>query len=350
MSTGRRKRPDLSKRFLGGKIYFNMPQSIFPPARFRRAQKISVRGPIIASFLMLILLLASVAVACILEKDRSRATVERIYSNELLGLSAVKQVNANVVHIDRVLGSMALARTIAERKEIAERLDGYRADMRKQLDVARPLFPPGRGHALFVAVELSVRRYEETIQEAMSRLAREEPGSGREGIVYLFDELRPRSYDAGDGLSELTRHKELVTEQYKRALSEDNRSNRTLMLALCAAGVVVGLGLSVPLACRSPAGGNVAGSIEPERRSLTGLVRQFARHAGASGKDVRGLVSTSSKTIAERAAPVERFDYSGRPAAWLRFDAGLEAARGRGQARLPNAADVPVNTPVPEGA
>jgi hypothetical protein len=265
------------------------------------------------------LLLASVAVAGILEMVRSRTAVERIHNNELLGLSAVKQVNASVVHIDRELGSMALARTTAERNEMAERLDGYRADMRKQLEVARTLFSPGSGHALFVAVELSVRRYEEAIQEAMSRLAREGPGSGRDGIAYLFNEVRPRSHDAGDGLSELARYKELVIEQYKGALSEDCRSKRTLMLALCAASVVVGLGLGARLACGSAAGKGVEGSIEPMRRSLAALVRELAREAARS-----------------------------TTRAWR--GPGPVAAPGREQARSPNAADLELHTPAREGA
>lgn len=96
---------------------------------------------------------------------RSCAAFERIYDNELLGLSAVRQVNVNVV-------SMALARTTAERNEIAERLDRFRADLRKQLEVARPSFSQGRAHALFAAAGISVRRYAETIQEAIDRRAR----------------------------------------------------------------------------------------------------------------------------------------------------------------------------------
>lgn len=160
---------------------------------------------------------------------RSCAAFERIYDNELLGLSAVRQVNVNVV-------SMALARTTAERNEIAERLGRFRADLRKQLEVARPSVSLGGAHALFVAAGISVRRYAETIQEAIDRRARAEPA----------------------------RHKELVTEQCKAALSEDFRRKRTLMLALCAASVVVCMGLGVRLACGSAAGSGVAGSIEPE--------------------------------------------------------------------------------------
>lgn len=205
--------------------------------------KLSRTEPLIASFLLLVLLLAGVAVAGILNMDRSQAAVERIHNQELLGLSAVQQASAGMAHIDRVLDEMALARSVAERRELAGRLDGYRADMRTQLEVARPLFFAGGGHALFVAVEQSVRRYEEAIPEAISRLAREEPGAGRDGIAYLFDEVRPRAHDAHEGLSELARHKALVAEQYKAALSENYRNRRALMLAVCAASLGVGLGL-----------------------------------------------------------------------------------------------------------
>lgn len=316
-----------------------MPQPAFAPLQFIVLKKNSVRGTLIASFLLLVMLLAGVAVAGILNLDRSRATVERIYNTELLGLSAVKQANAKLLHIDWMLGSMALARTLAERDEIARRLDGYRADVREHLEVARPLFLAGGGQALFVAVELAVRRYEETIPEAMSRLAREEPGSSRDGIAYLFDEVRPCSHDACDGLNDLARHKELVTEQYKLALLENYRGNRRLMLVLCAASVVVVLGLGVPLAGGNAAGEGAAGSIEPMRRSLAAQVRLLARHADAdaAGKDIRGPVGASGETGAERAGPVERFR-------------GRAAAPGRERARLPNAADMAQHTPAHEGA
>lgn len=183
--------------------------------------------------------------------DRSRAAVESIYDKELLGLSAVRQAGASMAHIDRGLDDMALAWTLAERRELAGRLDGHRAALRAQLEAARPLFHSGGGHALFVAVEQSIRRYEEAIPEAIGRLAREEPGAGRDGIAYLVDEVRPLAHDAAEGLGELARHKALVAEQYKLAMSEHYRSSRALMLALCAASLGVGLGLDL-LALRRP--------------------------------------------------------------------------------------------------
>ncbi|MFN3788620.1 methyl-accepting chemotaxis protein [Massilia sp.] len=207
--------------------------------------RMKVGTRLIAGFLALTLLGATVAGIGIFNMSRINAANDILYKRELLGISYVKEANINLMYIARALRNVLLASTDKDREAALANVETARTQLKANLDKARPLFVTERGKAMFVELEERLRNYETHVAEA-SRLARADSlQQTRSSVDYLFASVAPAANDADKQLTELTRLK----EEYARATADEAsmqyESSRVMMLLLVLGSALAGIGLGV---------------------------------------------------------------------------------------------------------
>lgn len=89
---------------------------------------------LLAGFIFIALMGSAVATIGIFNMASMNRQSENTYANDLLGLSAIKEANINLIYIGRAARGVLLARTPEERAKIGTLLDTGRRDMGKYLD------------------------------------------------------------------------------------------------------------------------------------------------------------------------------------------------------------------------
>ncbi|QOY95313.1 MCP four helix bundle domain-containing protein [Massilia sp. UMI-21] len=207
--------------------------------------RMKVGTRLITGFLALALLGAAVAGIGIFNMSRINDANDLLYERQLLGISYVKEANINLVYVGRALRNALLASTDADRQAAFAGVETAHAQLKQNLDKARPLFFTEAGKRMFAELDQRVRSYEAHIVEA-SRLAKADTlQETRSSVDYVFGTMAPVANDLDKRLTDLTRQKE---ENARTAASEATvlyETSRTLMLMLVLGSAAAGVGLGV---------------------------------------------------------------------------------------------------------
>ena len=202
---------------------------------------------LIAAFLILSALGAIVAGIGIVNMSRMDARNDDIYHKELLGISYIKEANINLIYVGRAIRNVLLASTDEDRKAAIAKVDAARAQLKANLDKARPLFYLEEGKQIFAEVDQRVRDYDVAIMEATKRALAEPLQENRASVEYLFATVVPIANSADVRLTDLARLKEQNAEEAVAAATAAYHASRTMMLLLVLGGAAAGLGLGVLL-------------------------------------------------------------------------------------------------------
>ncbi|HEY0062499.1 MAG TPA: MCP four helix bundle domain-containing protein, partial [Telluria sp.] len=145
-------------------------------------QHITVRTRLLTGFLIVALLGALVAAIGIVNMSKMNAQAERAYANDLLGISAVKEANINLIYIGRATRNVLLATTPAQKAKFKDVADGARRALAEHLGKARPLFRTEAAARLFAEVDKGLAEYEAGRAELM-RLADNDSAEGHAAAV-----------------------------------------------------------------------------------------------------------------------------------------------------------------------
>jgi methyl-accepting chemotaxis protein len=235
-----------------------------------RNMKVGTR--LILCFLAVALLGAVVAGIGIHNMDQMNGRAKRLYEQELLGLSYMKEANINLIYINRAVRGAMLAATDKRRETSLANLGLYQKAVRDNLDRARPLFSSEEGKRIFADLDKQMQDYDSVIDEQV-RIAKAETLLEQRGsVVYMFDTFMPRSNVIDDNMSELAKMK----EQSARALNQENGDTYTrsrslmVLLVLCSLGAGIGLGVLITRRLTRQLGGEPAYAVEVAGRIAAG--------------------------------------------------------------------------------
>ncbi|QNA98860.1 methyl-accepting chemotaxis protein [Massilia sp. Se16.2.3] len=294
---------------------------------------------LIAGFLILSVLSAVVAAIGIFNMSRINDSASKLYEQELLGVSYVKEANINLIYVGRGVRSLLLASTEQERQSAAAGLDKARAQLKANLDKAGPLFYTDKGKQMLAEVGAGVREYEAMIAETTKRAAGEALQEKRASVDYLFTTVVPVANAVDNRMTDLANLKAQNAAAAAVDIAALYRSSRTMMLTLvlgsAAAGIALGMlitrGLTRQLGgepayagaiASAIAGGDLTVSVELRqgdsnsmlfamkamRDSLAGIVGQVRSGtdtiASASSQIAAGNLDLSSRTE-EQASSLE---------------------------------------------
>jgi methyl-accepting chemotaxis protein len=202
---------------------------------------------LIAGFLTLAVLGAVVATIGIFNMSRISDSTNDLYQKELLGISYVKQANVDLVYVGRAVRNVLLASTEKDRQAAISSVETARAQLKADLDRARPLFYLEQGKRLFAEVDDYVHQYEALVAQATKRAAADQLQENRASVDYLFGTVAPVANQLDTRMSELTRLKEQNAKAAAAGAAALYQSSRAMMLVLVLGSALAGLGLGVVL-------------------------------------------------------------------------------------------------------
>jgi methyl-accepting chemotaxis protein len=196
-------------------------------------------------FLAVVVLGAIVAGVAIYNMAQMNERAKRMYQQELLGLSYLKESELNLVTLGRSLRGAMLASSEDQRASMLARVDNYRQLLHENLDKGRPLFTSDEGKRSFADIDAQLRVYDGLIDELVKRVKAEPLEQQRDAVDYLFGTFLPKSQAIDAKMAEMARHKEEVAQQTNMSNKEAYESSRTTMLVLVALSVLAGTGFGI---------------------------------------------------------------------------------------------------------
>jgi methyl-accepting chemotaxis protein len=210
-------------------------------------KQMKVGTRLIAGFLALALLGAVVAGIGIFNMSRISDSNDKLYQKELLGISYVKEANIDLIYIGRAARNILLASTDKTRQAAVANVETANAQMKANLDKARPLFYTEKGKQMFADVDNQVRAYEAVIADLTKRALADALQENRGSVDYLFATVAPVANSLDDQLTALTKQKEQNAVTAVGEATALYQSSRAMMLALVLGSTLGGIGLGVLL-------------------------------------------------------------------------------------------------------
>ncbi len=169
---------------------------------------LSVRARLLTGFLLVAILGAVVALIGIVNMAKMNDQAERAYRQDLLGISASKEANINLLYIARSSRNLMLARTPEERAKFKAIGDSARKKMNELLAVARPLFQGDGPAAMFAELDKNLADYDVTRAELGKLVEVDTPEGKNAAIDFAFGPLVQKATVVDDKLTQIGEQKE----------------------------------------------------------------------------------------------------------------------------------------------
>jgi len=206
-----------------------------------------IASKLVVAFICVTVLGAALGSFALFNMHQIDAAGTVLYERELLGLSLLKEANVERLNANVALRDALLATSFLNRKNALKRLQESRAKSTDLKDQAAKLITSTEGiKQLSTLRELSVKD-QEMADELGSKVGKVEMAEPSDLMIFLKDEVEPRSNQLGNTMSGLSQLK----EQEAKLLADTNTAkyrfsrNLTALLLLLNVGVGVALGLLV---------------------------------------------------------------------------------------------------------
>jgi methyl-accepting chemotaxis protein len=196
-------------------------------------------------FLTVIMLGAIVAGVAIYNMAQMNERAKRMYQQELLGLSYIKETEVDLAAAGRALRGAMLASDQEQRTRMLGNVDKYRKQLQEYLGKTRPLFREDDNNGRFAEVDSQLREFDGLIGELVKRVQEEPFEQKRDAVVYLFDTLLPKAQAIEANMTDLTRRKEELAQKANLSNKEAYETSRAMLLVLVAFSAVTGFGFGI---------------------------------------------------------------------------------------------------------
>lgn len=206
---------------------------------------LTVRARLLAGFLFIALMGTLVACIGIYDMSRMNAQAERAYASDLLGISAVKEANINLIYIARAMRSAVLARTPDEKKKYLDLAEKARATMQERLATARPLFRTDEAKRLFGELDKGQADYEAARGQLIKIAEDSTPEGHAAAVEFMFGPLAQKAGLVDERLTELGANKEKAAAAAAGEAADIYRDSRLVMIVLVLVSLAAGIGIGL---------------------------------------------------------------------------------------------------------
>ncbi|CDG83557.1 methyl-accepting chemotaxis protein [Janthinobacterium agaricidamnosum] len=207
--------------------------------------RMKVGTRLIAAFSCVALLGAIVAGIGIVNMAKIDTMAARMYNNELLGLSHIKEANISLAKTGRARSNYLLATSEEERSQHKASIDKSLAVNKDSIAKALPLFTSDASKQVFARFTVVAADYENVMNQALL-LAAKEPMQQRDAEL---DALLTETRKHADALDQMLDQLSIQKEERARSAADEAASvyqtSRTFMLLLVLGSVAAGLTLGV---------------------------------------------------------------------------------------------------------
>ena len=206
-------------------------------------KKMKVGTRLLAAFFCVALLGAIVAGIGIFNMGKIDTMAGRMYNNELLGLSYIKEANIALIKVGRARSNFLLATTAEERSRRQADITKFLEHNKSYLAKAEPLFVSPAAKELFARFAAVEAEYVATMQQALALAAAEPLAQRSANLTQLLDKTRLHADELDSVLDKLSSQKEERARAAAAQASDVYQTSRTFMLALVLGSVAAGLAL-----------------------------------------------------------------------------------------------------------
>ena len=206
---------------------------------------VKVRTRLLAGFLIVALIGAIVAGIGIFNMARMNDQAERAYANDLLGISATKEANINLIYIARSMRNAMLSSEAGDTAKHFDAAAGARKTLQQHLDASRPLFRTEAARHLFADIDRALAEYDTARAELVKMVQDESPEGKAAAVAFLFGPLTQKASLVDNKLHALGVNKEKATAASAAEAGRMYADSRTLMVALVVIGLVAGIGIGL---------------------------------------------------------------------------------------------------------
>ncbi|HEU4844670.1 MAG TPA: methyl-accepting chemotaxis protein [Burkholderiaceae bacterium] len=205
----------------------------------------TVGARLLAGFLSVAILGAIVAAIGIVNMGKMNAQAERAYASDLLGLSASKNANIDLIYVGRAMRNVLLATTPAEASKYKGVADEARHMLDKELATARPLFYTAAAKRLLAEIDQGLSDYDSVRAQLMSMAADTSAEGHVAAVEYMFGPVAAKAKVVDDELNELGAVKQKTAAAAAADAATAYHESRLLMVVLVLFGLAFGVGIGL---------------------------------------------------------------------------------------------------------
>ncbi|TXI22062.1 MAG: methyl-accepting chemotaxis protein, partial [Roseateles sp.] len=271
--------------------------------------KIGVR--LIGGFLLVAGISVVVGMVGLQNAGQMNQLAERMYSQELVGLSTIKEANIELIYIGRARSNFLLATTQQERDKQLAAIQKSSATVKEQMAKAKPLFVTERGKELFAKFDSEWERFQTEQQRALALAASEKLAEHDPALVQAMSTVRSKADALDDMLDELARQKDARAAQANDETEAIYSGSRQTLIAIIVGGVALGvvLGWLISRSVARPIGrvvevanrlaeGDMTVEIVGKSRDEVGQLLDAMRHMTQRLTQVVAEVNASAESLA----------------------------------------------------
>jgi len=259
--------------------------------------KIGVK--LIGAFLIVSLITAMVGYLGIIDMAKLNDEADKLYEQELLGVSYIKEANVQLIGIGRALGNAMLSSSQKDRSAYLNQIDSYSLSLEKHMQQAGPLLNTAEGKAKFTSLMEYWENYQIGIEKAANLLESESLSENKESIRFVQGDLRETADSVDNLMTQLARLKEENAQAAAQLTTDLYTTSRDVMIGFTIFGVLLGLmlGYIISRGISQPLQDAVSAADKISKGDLTGLI-------DAKGTDEVGQLMLAMKTMMEKLSQI----------------------------------------------
>jgi methyl-accepting chemotaxis protein len=198
---------------------------------------------LLAAFIIVGAITAIVGYMGVANMGKIADTSKTSYENETLGIEYLKQANVDLIAVDRAAKNVMLASSAEEAAQFKAAVDAYEGLVDDDLNKATATIHTDKNKDMLRQTQQAWRASREVTDRAVA-LSLTEPFSKKQpSVVLSLGDGRAKSDAVEDLLAQLTTSKQDLAKQRQEDSDKTFHSARTLLITLCLAGILLGIGL-----------------------------------------------------------------------------------------------------------
>jgi methyl-accepting chemotaxis protein len=200
---------------------------------------------LIISFLIMACLTGFIGYLGIINMSNMNDLASSMYSRELMGVSHIKDANANLIYIDRASRNLLLASSTEERQKYLERIDKYKKDYVDFFEKARPLFWTEKGKAAISNIAKTWEEYIPVLAQLIELNKKEDISNKRESATLALGLLRDKIDAVDVALDEASNIKEDTAHKFANQILDTYQTSKYTLLGIIFGSILLGIILGI---------------------------------------------------------------------------------------------------------
>jgi methyl-accepting chemotaxis protein len=258
----------------------------------KRFYDLKIGTKLITAFVIVCAITAVVGVIGIRDMGSINAMADKMYAEELLGISYIKEANINLIYMAEAEKNLILSSTDQDRQKYSEIHESARKSLLEYMDKAKPLLHSAKDKELLEKFTKAWDEYEPVSRRVIETALSEKLNEAKQSTQLSMGVGREKLGVIDGLLTDLSKEREGNAAEYSKVTTEIYQSSRLTMLLLVIGGVLFGLIL----------GFFITRLISTPIRNLTSTAQKMAEgdltvSVEATTKDEVGMLLNAMKTM-----------------------------------------------------